>query len=183
MSELRTLFLSFGSWAIAAMIFFLVTVRDESTWKTVLGAILVAPVFCLIFGWIYFLIAVYLHFAGHSLWPWFRIRSYSKRKFSFLGSLFAALLWSLIGSKEEGSVLRFTVAYAVAAFVSAFFALHLIATFRDDDDGWPVHSASLGALSAFAGPTKRDWWVALGGLGALLMLVLVMYLREGGWLP
>ncbi|MFZ4693793.1 MAG: hypothetical protein ACOYMV_01560 [Verrucomicrobiia bacterium] len=172
MSELKTLFLSFGSWAVAAILFSLIAIEPQ------LSVVVVAPVFCLVFGWFYIPIVVYLHLAAYSLWPWFRIRSHGKKKFAFLGSLFAALLWSLIGSKEEGSVLRFTVAYAIAAFVSAFLAIHVITAFRDDKDGWPRRFTPLGASQTSAGPTKKDWWVVFGGLGLLLFLVLVVYLQE-----
>lgn len=177
MGELKTLFLSVASMAFAAIIFCLIAFEPR------LWVVVTAPFFCLFFGWFYIPVVVYLHLAAYSLWPWFRIRSHGKMTFAFLGSLFAACLWSLIGSKEEGSVPRWTVAYAVAAFVSAFCALHLIAAFRDDEDRWPLHSTPPGALPITAGPTKKDWWVVFGGLGGLLFLVFLGFLREGGWIP
>ena len=92
---------------------------------------LAGPIIAL-FGWFYFPIVLLLHvsawFASSRANLWLRHRWV----FPLAGSLFAAILFAIIGVKEQGHVLHYTVANSLAAFASAWFSCWLI-TCRQND--------------------------------------------------
>ncbi len=91
---------------------------------------LLAGPFLVLFGWFYLPVIIGLHVWAWFAWPWCKRRGMRRISFGLVGALIAASLFAVIGIKEQGRVLHFTVAYAIAAAVSAYISCIAIATIR-----------------------------------------------------
>lgn len=86
----------------------------------------------MLFGWFYAPIVIGLHFLAWIIWPRFRSIDHGRMLFGLAGTLVGACLFAVIGIKEEGSLLRYTISYAVAAGTAAFLSCRCIAWLRNE---------------------------------------------------
>jgi hypothetical protein len=75
--------------------------------------------FLMLFGWFYFPIVFILEAIAFYVWRRFVGVRYGRACFILIGVVTSGILFSLIGIKEEGSELRYTIAYVIAASASA----------------------------------------------------------------
>ncbi len=85
----------------------------------------------MLFGWFYLPVVIALHFGAWFAWPWYKGRGLGRISFSLIGALVGAVIFAVIGVKEVGNILHFTVAYAIAAALPAFVSCMIIATLHD----------------------------------------------------
>ncbi len=87
-----------------------------------------APVLAL-FGWFYFPIVLAGHFAVRRIW---RETAFPRIPFCLLLATCAALLFCLIGIKEEGKFAQSVAGYFVGAFISGCMSLWFLTSDREE---------------------------------------------------
>lgn len=106
---------------------------------TILGCIIKWPIgllagpFLILFGWFYIPIIIVMHFIVWDLWLAFKKLWLGRFLFGMCGSLGGSVTFMLIGVKEEGSAVRYTIAYAIAAAIAAFLSCMMIVYVRSDN--------------------------------------------------
>lgn len=84
-----------------------------------------APVL-MCFGWFYFPVILVLEGIAFWAWHYWKKRSYGRGYFFLVAGIIGGIVFSLIGIKEVGSEWKWTIAYAVSAFIAAQVSCFLI---------------------------------------------------------